>query len=396
MSWHPPLFDAVVQCLELIFEENRYADKVIEKVFKQNRKLGSRDRKLIAETVYDVVRYIRRYSFIADSEDWMELIGVSLLSRGQTLPDFIDVSPGLEDHFKKKKNFIGKIGVTESYPNWIVELFEKEFGAESNALLKALNEKAAVYIRVNTLKSSVDAVIDTLKAEEINCEKVKDVPDCLRLVERKNVFATQTFKKGFFEVQDAASQFIAPLIDPKPGERVVDACAGAGGKTLHIAALMKNKGKLISMDIHQWKLDELRTRCRRAGVDIVETKLIESNKTIKRLENSFDAVLLDVPCSGLGVLRRNPDTKWKLTAEEVARLVQLQREIMQDYSKLAKSKGRMVYATCSVLKEENENQVQWFLASEAGKQWQLKEEKRLWPHRDGFDGFYAAFLEKKI
>lgn len=396
MSWHPPLVQAVVQCLELIFDENKYADKVIEKVFKQNRKLGSRDRKLIAETVYDIVRYIRRYSFIAGSENWDDLIAVSLLSRGQTIPLFMEFSPGLEEHFKKKKNFIGKIGVTESYPNWIVELFEKEFGSESEALLKALNDKASVYIRANTLKASVDTVIESLKAEEILCEKVKEVPECLKLTERKNVFATQTFKKGYFEVQDAASQFIAPLIDPKPGERIVDACAGAGGKTLHIASLMKNKGKLISMDIHQWKLDELRTRCRRGGVDIVEVKLIESNKTIKRLENSFDAVLLDVPCSGLGVLRRNPDTKWKLTAEEIARLVQLQREILQDYSTMAKRNGRMVYATCSVLKEENERQVQWFLNSDAGKSWQIKEEKRLWPHRDGFDGFYAALLVKRV
>ncbi len=395
MSWHPPLFNAVVQCLELIFEENKYADKVIEKVFKQNRKLGSRDRKLIAETVYDVVRYIRRYSFIADSEDWMELIGVSLLSRGQTLPDFIDVSPDLENHFRKKKNFIGKIGVTESYPNWIVDLFEKEFGADAPALLKALNEKADVYLRVNTLKTTAAETIEALKAEEIFAEKIKDVPDALRLIERKNVFATQIFKKGSFEVQDAASQFIAPLLNPKPGERVVDACAGAGGKTLHLASLMKNKGKIIAMDIHQWKLDELRIRCRRNGVDIVETKVIDSNKTIKRLEDSFDAVLLDVPCSGLGVLRRNPDTKWKLSAEEITRLVQLQKEILQDYSKLAKKNGRMVYSTCSVLNEENEQQVQFFLNSEAGKNWQLKAEKRLWPHRDGYDGFYAALLEKK-
>lgn len=395
MSWHPPLVQAVVTCLELVFDENKYADKVIEKVFKQNRKFGSRDRKLIAETVYDIVRYIRRYSFIADSEDWMDLIAISLLSRGQTLPLFLEVTPGLEEHFKRKKNFIGKVAVTESYPNWIVELFEKEFGGEAEALLKALNDKASVYIRVNTLKTTVDAVIAALRAEEINCEKVKDVPDCLRLVERKNVFATQTFKKGLFEVQDAASQFIAPLVNPKPGERIVDACAGAGGKTLHLAALMKNKGKVIAMDIHQWKLDEMRLRCRRNGVDIVENKLIESNKTIKRLENSFDAVLLDVPCSGLGVLRRNPDTKWKLSAEEISRLVQLQKEILSDYSKMAKSKGRLVYSTCSVLKEENEQQVQWFLNSEVGKNWHLKQEIRLWPHRDGFDGFYAALLEKR-
>ena len=149
------------------------------------------------------------------------------------------------------------------------------------------------------------------------------------------------------------------------------------------------------MDIHEWKLKALKVRAARGGVDIIETKLIESSKTIKRLEDGFDRVLLDVPCSGLGVLRRNPDTKWKLQAEEITRLVQLQKEILQDYSKLSKNNGRMVYSTCSVLPEENEQQVQAFLSSEAGKNWKLKEEKRLWPHLDGYDGFYAALLEKK-
>ena len=394
MSWHPPLVESVIQCLEIIFDENRYADKVIEKVFKQNRKLGSRDRKLIAESVYDIVRYIRRYSFIAGTEDWTDLFIVSLLSRGQTVPSFIVDPNDVMDRFKKKKNFINKIAVTESYPDWLVEVFEKEFGDEAPPLLKALNEKADVYLRVNTLKTTVDEVIALLKNEEIIAEKVPDVPSALRLVERKNVFTTDIFKKGYFEVQDAASQFIAELLNAKPGERIVDACAGAGGKTLHIASLMKNKGKIISMDIHQWKLDELRQRCRRNGVDIVESKLIESNKTIKRLENSFDGVLLDVPCSGVGVLRRNPDTKWKLSAVEIDRLILLQSQIISDYAGMAKSKGRMVYSTCSVLKRENEEQVAKFLNSESGKNWKLQKEIRLWPHRQGFDGFYAALLTR--
>jgi 16S rRNA (cytosine967-C5)-methyltransferase len=395
MSWHPPLVESVIQCLEIIFDENRYADKVIEKVFKQNRKLGSRDRKLIAESVYDIVRFIRRYSFIAGSDNWTDLFIVSLLSRGQTVPKFILDTNDVIDRFQKKKNFINKIAVTESYPDWIVEIFEDEFAEEAAPLLKSLNEKAEVFLRVNTLKSNVDEVITLLKNEEIIAEKVKDAPSALRLVERKNVFTTEIFKKGYFEVQDAASQFIAVLLDAKPGERVVDACAGAGGKTLHIASLMKNKGKVISMDIHQRKLDELRQRCRRNGVDIVESKLIESNKTIKRLENSFDAVLLDVPCSGLGVLRRNPDTKWKLSRTEIDRLVLLQQQILADYAGMAKNNGRMVYSTCSVLKRENEEQVQKFLNSEPGKKWTLQKEIRLWPHREGFDGFYAALLTKQ-
>jgi len=217
---------------------------------------------------------------------------------------------------------------------------------------------------------------------------------CIKLTKRKNVFITQAFKKGFFEVQDAASQMVAPLLDLKPGLRVADACAGAGGKSLHMAALMKNKGKIISMDIHEWKLKALKVRAARDGVDIIETKLIESNKTVKRLENTFDRILLDVPCSGLGVLRRNPDTKWKLSLEEIARLTDLQKEIISQYSKMSRVGGIMVYATCSILHRENEEQVQWFLNSEMGKNWTLKKEMRVWPHIDKFDGFYAAVLVK--
>ena len=195
-------------------------------------------------------------------------------------------------------------------------------------------------------------------------------------------------------MQDAASQLVAPLLQVEPGHRVVDACAGAGGKSLHIAAMMQNKGKIIAMDINDWKLKDLRERCSRAGVDILETKLIDSNKTVKRLENSFDRVLLDVPCSGLGVIRRNPDTKWKLTMEEIVRLQDLQKEIISKYSEMCKAGGLMVYATCSILHRENEEQVQWFLNSDSGKNWVLQKEMRVWPHKHGYDGFYAAVLKK--
>src|SRR6185369_699383 len=154
-------------------------------------------------------------------------------------------------------------------------------------------------------------------------------------------------QEGLFEIQDGASQQVAPMLDPKPGERVIDACAGGGGKTLHLAALMKNKGRIISMDVSEVKLKALRERCSRNGVDIAEVKVIESSKTIKRLEKNADRVLLDVPCSGLGVLRRNPDKKWKLKPEDFIELRKLQAEILESYSEMTKVGGRLVYATCS-------------------------------------------------
>ena len=173
--------------------------------------------------------------------------------------------------------------------------------------------------------------------------------------------------------------------------RVIDACAGAGGKSLHLAALMQNKGKILALDVHTNKLEQLRKRAKRAGIDIIETRLIEGTKTIKRLVNSADALLLDVPCSGLGVLRRNPDSKWKLKPERLLELQDLQKKLLRDYSQMLKVGGRMVYATCSILPSENQRQVQDFLSQH--KNFELLAEKTLRPDIEGYDGFYFASLK---
>ena len=229
--------------------------------------------------------------------------------------------------------------------------------------MQSLSKDPIIYLRTNTLKTKVEKLIQDLKAEKIIAEKIAGslaIPDGLCLRERKNVFATQAFKRGDFEMQDAGSQFIAPLLQVQPGQQVVDACAGSGGKTLHLAALMQNKGKIVAMDIHDSKLQDLKQLAARAGATILETKLIDSPKVIQRLENSFDRVLIDSPCSGLGVLRRNHDTKWKLTLEQLNSVCELQKDILARYSGMCKPGGIMVYATCSILKRENEDQVSWF------------------------------------
>lgn len=177
--------------------------------------------------------------------------------------------------------------------------------------------------------------------------------------------------------------------------RVIDACAGAGGKTLHLAALMENKGSIIALDTHAWKLDSLKKRARRAGAFNIEVRNIENTKTIKRLHNSADRLLLDVPCSGLGVLRRNPDTKWKLSVEQLEELKETQQHILSSYSQMLKAGGKMVYATCSILPSENREQVDKFLQSENGAAFELIEDKTILPQSEGFDGFYMALLEKK-
>lgn len=395
MRLHFHILKKVAEALEDIFENKKYADKVIEKLFKANRKLGSRDRKFMAESIYEIVRHKRFYETVAQSHESYNLLAVHLVKNNFDTQEFAEEYPLDIDLIKTnlKKKYPAE--VTESFPDWINDLGQKEFGsADWLQIMSALNKPADVYLRTNTLRIEREQLMKELEKEEIITEKVQDLPECLRLIERKNVFTTAAFKNGYFEVQDAASQFIAPLLQVSPGQRVVDACAGAGGKSLHLAAMMKNKGKIIAMDIHEWKLGELKKRAARNRVDIVETKVIDSTKVTKRLENSFDRVLLDVPCSGLGVVRRNPDTKWKLSPEEIDRLVILQREIITDYSKMCKVGGLMVYATCSILHRENEEQVKWFLDSPEGKKWTFKKDLRLWPHKDKFDGFFAALLER--
>lgn len=407
---HFHLVSSLVAALDEIFLDHKYADKVIERNFKQNRKWGSRDRQFFAETVYEIVRHRRRLEFIVQSQESWDLLAAYLLQTMNELPDWAEFDHLNITDMKKRNSSEKPPEVANSFPDWIHQIGLAEFKDQWNPIMNALNKPAEVFLRVNTLRTKPLELIELLAKDEIAAELLPAtqkltgdaegadlataLPHCVKLVKRKNVFVTEAFRKGFFEVQDAASQLVAPLLQVQPGQRVVDTCAGAGGKSLHLAALMKNKGKIISMDIHEWKLKELKTRAARDGVDIIETKVIESSKTIKRMEKTFDRVLLDVPCSGMGVLRRNPDTKWKLNLEELNRLVDLQREIILKYSELCKENGLMVYATCSLLHRENEEQVKWFLASDVGANWELEKELRVWPHKDGFDGFYAARLRR--
>jgi 16S rRNA (cytosine967-C5)-methyltransferase len=281
----------------------------------------------------------------------------------------------------------------ESVPDWLDALGEKELGSRWEKELHALNDEAHVVLRVNTLKTSLKELQHVLRESDVETDFIRDFPEALVLSERQNIFRHESFKDGLFEVQDAASQLIAPFLRVAPGMRVIDACAGAGGKTLHLAALMKNKGRIIAMDVEPLKLEELKKRTKRAGVANVEIKPIESSKTIKRLENSADRLLLDVPCSGLGVLKRNPDAKWKLSPEFITNVTELQQHILGDYCNMVKKDGLMVYSTCSVLPSENQHQIQNFLAAN-GEKFELLEEKHSWPS-EGFDGFYMALLRKK-
>ena len=395
MRLHRGTSEAVIQSLRLIFEENKYADKVIEKVLKQNSKWGSRDRRFIAETTYDVVRWYRWFRELSQAKgtDFWKLLGVWCILSGVDLPAWEEFEGLSRDAvLEREKRTMYSRKIRESIPDWLDELGEKELGKEKWEIeLSALNELAPVVLRTNTLKISRPDLQARLDEEAVQTIVVDSYPDALVLEERQNIFGSPCFKEGLFEVQDAGSQAIAPFLRIAPGMRVIDACAGAGGKTLHLAALMKNKGRIIAMDTEQWKLEELQKRARRAGVSNMEAKVIESGKTIKRQAGSADRLLLDVPCSGMGVLKRNPDAKWKLSIEFITKIRELQQHIIRDYCDMLKPGGLMVYSTCSIFPSENEEQVKSFLAEKKG--FELVEEKHIFPS-EGFDGFYMALMKK--
>lgn len=402
MRLHRNLVFPVIDSIYDIFNDGIYADKAVEKALKRDKRWGARDRKFVAETIYELVRWMRLYAEIAQvkppfsREKIWRIFAVWCVLKGIQLPDWNQLKDvpkrrikGRFDELTKTRKF------RESIPDWIDELGISELGDTIwTKEIKAQNQQADVILRVNTLKIGKERLQKILATDDIQTQPVKGYPSALLLVERANVFKTEAFKKGFFEVQDGSSQLVAPYLEVEPGMRVVDACAGAGGKSLHIASLMENKGQIIAMDIYESKLKKLKIRAKRNGVHNIETRVIESTKAYKKLLQKADRVLIDAPCSGLGVLKRNPDAKWKLEPEFIENIKQVQQEVLQNYSKMVKPGGKLVYATCSVLPSENRQQVDFFLNSELGTDFQLVKDQSILAHQSGFDGFYMAQLQR--
>lgn len=403
MRLHRNLCFAVIDGLLLIFNEGEYADKVVQQLLKRDKRWGSRDRAFVAETTYDIVRWKRLYAEIANvkepfsRDDAWRLFAVWATLKGIKLPDwkYFENTPtrkikGKFDELSKERKF------RESIPNWMDNIGIKELGEKKwTKEIAALNKQADVILRVNTLKTNKKDLQLKLQSENIETEFLPNHPSALKLVERANVFKTEAFKNGWFEVQDASSQLVAAFLDVKLGMKVIDACAGAGGKTLHLASLMENKGQIVAMDIYESKLKKLKVRARRNGAHNIDLKVIDSTKPIKKLYNKADRVLIDAPCSGLGVLRRNPDAKWKLEPEFIDNIKNTQQSVLQQYSRMVKPGGKLVYATCSVLPSENQKQVEKFLSSEFGKDFIFVKDKKILAHESEFDGFYMAQLERK-
>ncbi len=403
MKLHRNLVFAVVDALNLIFNEDEYADKVIGKVLKFDKRWGARDRGFIAETTYDIVRWKRLYTEIAEVKapysrpNLFRLFVVWAVLKGIEIPDWKQIEAVPSRKIKGKFDELSKIRkFKESIPDWLDDLGVSTLGEKLwTKEIHAQNQQAEVILRANTLLATKEQVHDALLDDNIETDFIEGYSNALKLKKRANVFKTDAFSKGLFEVQDASSQLVAPFLDVKPGQRVVDTCAGAGGKTLHLATLMQNKGQLIALDIYERKLIELKKRAKRAKAHNVETRHINSTKVFKKLYGSADRVLVDAPCTGLGVLRRNPDSKWKSKPEYLERVMATQKEVLRDYSKIVKPGGKLVYATCSILPQENKDQVKAFLASEEGKTFSYVQDKNIFASTSGYDGFYMALLEKE-
>jgi len=403
MRLHKNLVLAVIKILDGVFNQDFYADKTIEKVLKLDKRWGSRDRAFIAETSYEIVRWKRLYLEIADVKkpfqykNLWRVFSVWAVLKGINLPNWTEFQETPKRRIKGKFDELSKIRkFRESVPDWIDKLACEEIGEKKwEKEISELNKMAEVVLRTNTLKTNSSELQKILLNEEISTETIVGYPDALRLKKRVNLFKKESFQKGLYEIQDASSQLVAPFLKIEPGMKICDICAGAGGKTLHLSALSKNKGQILAMDIYKHKLVQLKKRAKRNSAFNIETKLIENNKSIKRLKGKIDRLLIDAPCSGLGVLKRNPDSKWKLQPDFLNKIKDTQLKILKQYSKLIKENGKIVYATCSILPSENEHQINSFLKSEEGQDFKLEEEKKISPLTSGFDGFYMARLSLK-
>ena len=388
---HRNLAEAVINALEAIFQNAQVASQVVEQTIAAHPKWGKRDRNGFSHAVYEIVRARRLLEFAAQKDDSWSLLGAFLIRQNEELSDWPEFHELNIAEIKARLEQSVPRAIRESVSDWLDEYGEQQLGQRWEAELHALNQEAPVVIRVNTLLSSRDEVKRELARQNIESSAIEGVPDALRLAGRPRLQSLELFRRGAFEVQDAASQLVAPLLEIEPGQNVVDACAGAGGKTLHLAALMHNEGKLLALDVSQPKLDELERRARRASAHVVGRKV---DKQLLRDSRAFaDRLLLDMPCSGSGTWRRQPDNKGRFSAEFLEKLTALQRDILKQYPLMLRPGGKMVYATCSIFPDENERQVEAFLVENPG--FELEEQRTISPAQSGFDGFYMARLVRR-
>ena len=427
---------AAIEILAEVDDAGTPADNAAADYFRRRRYIGAKDRAEIAAHIYAVLRHravidwwiARAAKGEVAPGPRSRVIGALLLVEGWSADDIAASFDG--DRFRptalspvERRLVQGLAGrtlthpempraVANDIPGWLLPYLDRVYGRRLEDEMAAFNASAPVDLRVNSIKADRETARRALAAERIIAEPTPWSPLGLRLKHRAPLAGTAAFKEGLVEVQDEGSQLAAALADARPGMRVVDFCAGAGGKTLALAAAMKNRGKLVACDVAEWRLERAGRRLRRAGISNVERRPLASERDpwVKRHAGSFDRVFVDAPCLGVGSWRRNPDGKWRTTPQDLAELTERQREILHSAARLVRPGGRLIYVTCSLLREENEAQAEGFLAAHddfalypAQRAWQAaiggdspggEDYLRLTPARHGTDGFFVAIFER--
>jgi 16S rRNA (cytosine967-C5)-methyltransferase len=396
------------------------ADQLLERHFRQQR-TGSLERAAISALVYHVLRHRRLLQArvqallpagaVIDSEQLAQAAAVERCEGWQVLGGWQRLARLLG--VERLPEAIPDLSLTPaevlSLPDWLWQQWSHQWGsAEAHALGLALQQPAGVDLRVNTLHAEREQVLAALQAQALQLQVTPHAPHGLRLRQHYPLHAMASFRAGWFEVQDEGSQLMTPLLQPKPGELVVDLCAGGGGKTLHLAALMRNRGRIVAVDNQAERLARLNVRSKRAGVRIIRTVAVrhERDKALKEWENKADAVLVDVPCSGSGTLRRHPEIKWRLHSAQVEAYHYRQCALLEAGSRLIRPGGRLLYVTCSLLARENQAVVDAFLADNRSFRGMALHAPSslaatgctlsLLPHHTGTDGFFAALLQRLV
>jgi 16S rRNA (cytosine967-C5)-methyltransferase len=425
---------AALEAYGAVRHEGRRADRALDFTLRTRRQLHSTERRAVAERVYGLLRRQR-------TVDWVLLrLHPQISSLPSTVQDLLRLSASRVLHGEPARAVADSahLGASESQalqqirdaladlqalpleerfaiqasiPDFLARRFLDQLGSEAEAALSAMNRRAPLVARVNTLLADRERLLFLLREQGIDCHPTSLSPLGVVLQTRVNAFSVDAFKQGLFELQDEGSQLVGIMVDPPP-TRVVDACAGAGGKTLQLAAAMRNRGELFALDVDPARLDDLRKRARRAGVHNARIRAIpptgeEAVRAVADLAHKADRVLVDAPCSGTGTFRREPDARYRLTPEDLTLHSHRQRELLSRFSALVKPGGRLIYATCSILREENEAVVESFLGSHpdfalrpadtelpegAGEKVTENGYLRLFPHRHGTDGFFGALL----
>ncbi len=427
---HPKaLLDAATELVRRVLLLDHPADAVVSRYFREQRALGPRERATLAETAYAVLRRKRLYEHLALSgrgarERRLAVLAFhaprDFLKSALTEPEkaWVDACDAVRDDELRPEH-------RHNLPDWLAAHLREQVGRDFDALAAALLESAPLDLRVNTLQQKREQVAQELQALGVDLAPTPHSPWGLRLAAKPALQKLDAFKRGAIEVQDEGSQLLALLLDAKRGEMVADFCAGAGGKTLAIGASMRNTGRLYAFDVSAHRLDALKPRLARSGLSNVHPIAIahERDERVKRLKGKMDRVLVDAPCTGLGTLRRNPDLKWRQSPADVAELAAKQQAILTSAARLVKPGGRLVYATCSLLPDENEAVAAAFGATHAdfaplnvaellaglkvndaaslcapavAGEGGIEPGRflRLWPHRHGTDGFFAAAWQR--